>query len=133
MKAYGQCSYLRNVDENGKASIVMAKSRVAPSKTITVPCLELMAAVLSVKIAQFLNDEQDYDNIKHFFWTDNQVVLGYIANETRRFHVFVANRIQQIRNFSNPEQWYYVNTSMNPADLASRGMSAVRMAEESLW
>ena len=135
MKAYGQCSYLRIVDENGKVStsLVMAKSRVAPSKTITVPRLELMAAVLSVKIAEFLNDELDYDNIRHFFWTDSQVVLGYIANETRRFHVFVANRIQQIRNFSNPEQWYYVNTSMNPADLTSRGMSAVRMAEESLW
>ena len=26
-------------------------------------------------------------------WTDIKVVLGYIANETKRFHLFVANRV----------------------------------------
>ena len=135
VKAYGQCSYLRIKDTNGNISVslVMAKSRVNPTKTITVPRLELMAAALSVKVAGFLNEELDFRDVKHFFWTDSQVVLGYIANEARRFHVFVANRIQQIRNFSTPEQWHYVNTTMNPADLASRGMSATDMIGNVSW
>ena len=32
-----------------------------------------------------------------WFWTDSSAVLSYIRNEARRFHVFVANRVQQIR------------------------------------
>lgn len=59
-----------------------------------------------------------------WFWTDSSVVFSYIANNTRRFHVFVANRVQQIRDVSEPYQWNYVSASDNPADIASRGASA---------
>ena len=36
------------------------------------------------------------------FWTDSNVVLGYIGNEARRFHTFVANRVQRIHFSTNP-------------------------------
>ena len=65
----------------------------------------------------------DYKNVKEVFWTDSQVVLGYIRNNARCFHVFVANRVQQIRDSSSPSQWQYVRTEENPADEASRGVS----------
>ena len=133
-RAYGQCSYLKQVEgDQVTTSLVMAKSRVAPSKPVTIPRLELMAATLSVKVAEFLHKELDYQDIKHIFWTDSKVVLGYIANEARRFHVFVANRVQKIRDFSDPSQWNYVSTTENPADFASRGMSASEIASSSLW
>ena len=47
VKGYGQCSYLRLVNENQKVhcSFVMGKSRVAPLKPVTIPRLELTAAV----------------------------------------------------------------------------------------
>ena len=48
------------------------------------------------------------------------MVLGYIQNESRRFYVYVANRIQIIRSISDPSQWKYVDTSVNPADSAAR-------------
>jgi len=56
---YGQCSYLRMVNIQGKihCTLAMAKSRVTPSKPITVPRLELTAALLSVKISSFLKKE----------------------------------------------------------------------------
>ena len=38
------------------------------------------------------------------YYTDSKVVLGYINNDTRRFHVYVANRVQTIRNLSQPDQ-----------------------------
>ena len=67
------------------------------------------------------------------FWSDSQVVLGYINNDVRRFHVFVANRIQQIRNHSEPEQWRYVSSKDNPADSASRGLFPSEFVEKSAW
>ena len=53
---------------------------------------------------------------QEFLWTESQVVLGYIDNEVKRFHVFVANRIQQIHECSWLNQCLYVDTKSNPAD-----------------
>lgn len=48
-----------------------------------------------------LQSELEYTNMTEWFWTDSSVVLGYIAKNTRRFHVFVANRVQQIRDVNH--------------------------------
>ena len=93
---YGQSSYLRLVDEQGQVycSLVLGKARVTPLRQVSIPRLELTAAFLSVKISSLLRHELKYDNIAEYFWSDSKVVLGYIANEARRFHVFVGNRVQ---------------------------------------
>ncbi|XP_023808300.1 uncharacterized protein LOC105355630 isoform X2 [Oryzias latipes] len=101
----------------------MAKSRVAPTKVTTIPRLELTAAVISVKTSNVLREELGYTDIEEYFWTDSKVVIGYLNNEARRFHTFVANRIQKIHLHTNKEQWRYVPTDQNPADYASRGLS----------
>ena len=95
------------------------------------PRLELTAAVVSVKSSVQLQQELDLEELEDVYWTDSQVVLGYIANETRRFHVFVANRVQQIQEHSSPNQWHYVDTKLNPADHASRGLSAKALLNSS--
>ena len=46
-------------------------------------------------------------------------VLKYIRNETKRFHVFVANRVHGIRDETDPIQWRHVDSENNPADDAS--------------
>ncbi|KAI2644717.1 putative oxidoreductase virH [Labeo rohita] len=122
---YGQCSYIRLKNEEGDiyCAIVMAKSRVSPLKLITVPRLELAVAVVSVEMSSVLKKEMDYTVVEETFWTDSKVVLGYISNEARRFHTFVANRVQRIRNGTTTEQWRYVPTEENPADHASRGLT----------
>lgn len=92
-KGYGQCSYLRLRDDSGRihCSFVAGKSRVTPLKPVTIPRLELQAAVTSVKVGLQLRRELSLIDVHEFFWSDSKVVLGYIANESRRFHVFVAN------------------------------------------
>lgn len=131
---YGQCSYLRLINENGKVhcSLVMGKSRVTPLKAVTIPRLELTAALVSTKVSGILQEELGYSDIQETFWTDSKVVLGYIKNESRRFHVFVANRVQQIRDRTNPTQWNYVPTAENPADEGSRGLTAKELIS-SMW
>ncbi|XP_026214228.1 uncharacterized protein LOC113160973 [Anabas testudineus] len=122
---YGQCSYLRQVNQDGNVhcALITGKSRVAPLKVITIPRLELTAAVVSVAVSSILKEELGFSNMDEYFWTDSKVILGYIYNEARRFHTFVSNRIQRIHLTTTPQQWRYVSTDKNPADIASRGAS----------
>lgn len=132
---YGQCSYIRmwNSENQIACAFVMGKARVVPVKPVTVPRLELSAAVLSVRTASMLQQELDYQSISHVYWTDSKVVLGYISNEAKRFHVYVANRVQQIKEHTGTDQWYYVNSRENPADIASRGLHANELVSSSTW
>ena len=132
---YGQCSYLRLVDHLGRihCSLVLAKSRVAPLKLVTIPRLELTAALVTAKVGALLKRELEYEQVNEFFWSDSKVVLGYIFNSARRFHVFVANRIEQIRDLTSLAQWRYVESKENPADYASRGLHAQDLIDKKEW
>ena len=132
---YGQCSYLRLVNEEGQChcSLVMSKARVVPLKPITIPRLELSAVVVSVKISSMLQQELNFSDAEEMYWTDSKIVLGYIANDSRRFHVFVANRLQLIHEHTVQSQWRHVDTKENPADIASRGISADELLKNSEW
>ena len=58
-QGYGAVSYLRQIDTNGKThcSLVMAKSRLAPLKTMTIPRMELSAAVLAARLDRMIRQE----------------------------------------------------------------------------
>ena len=114
---------MKDEDGNVNVSLVMGKSRVAPLKITTIPRLELTAAVVSAKVGIMLQ-ELNYANLKQFFWTDSKVVLGYINNDAKRFHTFVANRVQIIRSNTDTKKWRHIDTKGNLADNASRGLSA---------
>ena len=111
----------------------MGKSRVTPTKYTSIPRLELAAAVLSIKVASMIKKELAIEEVSEYFWTDSQDVIRYIRNIKRRFKIFVANRVQQIREYSKPGQWNYVTSNMNPADYASRGLSGSNNKHHDLW
>lgn len=133
-KAIAAVSYLRTTYEGGSQQVgfILGKTKVAPSSGHTIPRLELCAAVLAIEVAQTVQDHIDieFQDVKYF--SDSRVVLGYIHNDTRRFHVYVSNRVEKIRNLSLPEQWSYVPTNMNPADEGSRGILAENL-QRSVW
>ena len=51
----------------------------------------------------------------------------------REFKPFLANRIGEIQRTSSPEQWRHIPGTLNPADLPTRGLSAMALAESELW
>lgn len=110
-------------------SFLMGKAKVDPEQGHTLPRLELCAAVLSVQIADIVKKELDIDSHQFYFYTNSKVVLGYLSNETRRFYVYVTNRVSRIRASSSPHQWYFVSTEENLADIASRGTNAVNLVD----
>ena len=121
--AYGAAVYARSSNSHDvKVSLLMGKSRVAPLKTLSIPRLELTAAVVAVKLHRFVLDELDAVPSASWFWTDSMTVLRYIENTSSRYKTFVAHRIEAIHEATRPEQWNYVPTELNPADHASRGV-----------
>ena len=132
---YGTVSYMRYVDGQGKVhcAFIMAKSRVAPLKQISIPRLELSAATVAVRINRMLQKELDIPCQETHYWTDSQTVLRYINNETARYHTFVANRVEVIRDGSETSQWHYVGSKENPADEASRGLTMDRLLQDGRW
>ncbi|XP_063761823.1 uncharacterized protein LOC134879300 [Eleginops maclovinus] len=133
VKAIGAVAYLKAIQEDTvDVGFVMAKAKLAPQSDPTIPRLELCAAVLAVEIAELIQDELDLKLDATKFYTDSKVVLGYIYNQSRRFYVYVHNRVQRIRQSTIPEQWHYVNTEDNPADLASRSVPAAHLTK-TMW
>lgn len=134
-EGYGQCSYIPVVNKDDKVhcSIVIGKASVTPLKQATIPRLELTAATISARISTFLRSELTYPEMKEYFWTDSKIVLGYINNAAKRFHTYVANRIQEIRDAIDPTSWNYVDTRDNPADDASRGLEAANLVNRCRW
>lgn len=131
---YGECTYLRAMNQQDQVHccLLMGKSRVTPNSVLTIPRLELSAAVVAVRVSNLLRAELEIEDLKEFFWTDSTVILGYIINDARRFQVFVANRVQTIKSSTKPEQWAHVASEDNPADHASRGLTAEQL-KSSNW
>ncbi|XP_077379067.1 uncharacterized protein LOC144019709 [Festucalex cinctus] len=133
-KAVGAVAYLKLTTGNchSEVGFLLGKARLAPKPDISIPRLELCAAMLAVEVAEVVVEELDITVDKVSFFTDSKVVLGYIFNEKRRFYVYVHNRVERIRRFTHAHQWHYVPTHLNPADHATRALPAEKLSS-STW
>lgn len=134
--AYGACVYLKSVDHAGNVSVQLycAKSRVAPSKpTLTIPRLELLAALLAARLASAVRDALRRPVSACHFWTDSSVVLAWLATDPSRLKVWVANRVRYVNELTGSSSWRHVPSEQNPADLASRGVDPHQVQGSTLW
>ena len=70
----------------------MGKSGVTPKKYVTIPHLELVAAVLSVTIAVLIRRKLDIEWKNEIFWTDCKMLLGHINNNTKNFKYLLLTK-----------------------------------------
>ena len=132
--AYGACAYLRLVDDQGLVSLsfLMGKLRLAPIKAVSIPRLELTAAVLTVRLDELVKKELKIPQDSSFFWTYSSAVLFCIRNATSRYLVFVVNRTVIIDEHTDAHKWRYIPSSLYPADSASRVLD-VDCLDTELW
>jgi hypothetical protein len=72
-------SPITNVTSSSHSYMVMSKSRVAPLKKLTLPQLELMAAVTGARLASYLSNHLKV--IKIVFWSDSQIVIYWLSSQ----------------------------------------------------
>ena len=114
-------------------SLVMAKTKVAPIKRLSIPRLELCSGVVLSKILCHVADTLEIPSSDVFAWTDSQVVLGWLRGNPRRFKPFVGNRVAEISEAIPVGCWRHVRGTENPADCASRGIFPSQLAQCELW
>ena len=132
--AYGAAVYLRSqCGEQVRVELLVSKSRVAPMNQVTIPRLELQAAVLAVRLFAAVSIELGLRDPLYYLWTDSAIVLGYIRNVSRRFHVFVENRVSEIRSTCEVAAWRHVGSKDNPADFLSKVRDLDDDSSWSLW
>ena len=133
--AYASVVYLRMTDSKGKVhvSLVLAKTKVAPIKRLTIPRLELCGAYLLAKVLHHVKGVLDITTCKVFAWTDSTIVLDWLKGNPGRFKQFVGNRISLIMELIPSARWSHVNGVDNPADCASRGMFPSELIGHKMW
>ena len=133
-RAVATVAYLRTTGPDGKyhTGLVSSKARLAPRPEHTIPRLDLCGAVMAVNMVETIMSEMDTRFDAVTFYTDSRIVLGYIFNEKRRFHIYVHNRVLRIRRSTSPQQWRYMHTQHNPADIATRSIPAERL-KDTMW
>ena len=112
---------------------MMARTRVAPLKVLSVPRLEMQAAVLGARLAHAEKKSSSKIGKSSTFWTDSLNVLSWITAEDRRCDTFVSNRIAKIENLTERRDWRYVPPHLNIADVASRGLSLTELQACTTW
>lgn len=122
-RAYAGCVFLRaerfDSPTDVKVTLLDAKARVAPIPSTSIPRLELLGALIAVRLYDSVRRSFDI-NLQTFFWTDSMVALAWITTSTP-WGCFVGNRVKEIRQKSDITAWRHLPGHLNPADLPSRG------------
>ena len=129
--AYAAAVYIASPHRH--PSLLLSKVKVAPLKTISVPRLELCAALLLARLLHRVFNEFRDSEPRVYAWTDSKVVLAWLRSDLSRWNVFVANRVAEIEREAPFAIWRHVPSAENPADIASRGSSPVQLANTNLW
>ena len=112
-----------------RLTYVIGKCRVAPIRHMTIPKLELQAAVYGIRLRKQILNEHDVKIDKLYHWTGLSIVLQWLQAAHKKQQVFVANRAAEILEKSSMDHWRHVKGVENPADIGTRGMSIEGLKE----
>ena len=103
----------------------MCKSRVAPRETQTLPRLELLAALICVRLRRYLGERFGIDFASVRYYTDSRIAYHWAtSSRPGAWKQFVSNRVTEIQSCSAPAEWFHVQGACNVSDLATRGIPA---------
>lgn len=133
-EAYAAVTYIRVARDNlTDVALVGSKSRVAALKPTTIPRLELQGGVIGARYTDYLKSSLTIKVDKCFYWCDSMTVIGWLRTTTKKYKPFVAFRVAEILEMTTRDDWKYVPTDLNPADLATKSSNKVNLDSDSTW
>jgi hypothetical protein len=134
---YAAAIYLRCTLNDGSVVIrqLLSKTRVAPLKKLTIPRLELSAALLLAQLVAYVLStfQKRIDSSSVVLWCDSTVTLTWLQTPPYRLKTFVANRVAQVQELVPSHCWRHIASEHNPADCASRGILPSELPDHRLW
>ena len=128
--------YLRSkLNSDVKVSFVLGKLRLAPikEKRLTIPKLELRAALKAVRIKENLVKEANVQVSELYFWGDSKTVLKYVINENTHFPTYVMHRINEIRSSPDISDWHFIPEKLNISDNCTRPTTFENIAKDNQY
>ena len=116
-------------DAGNEVLFVLGNCRIAPIKQLSIPRLELQAALYSVRLRKLIVEEHDLliDSVTH--WTDSITVPQWLQSTDRRQNVFVATRTAEYLEASTIDEWKHIRGELNPSDIGTRGITIEKLCE----
>lgn len=132
--AYCCVAYFRIVDRGiARCALVASKTKVAPLKFLSIPRMELQAALIGVRLARMVEEYHSLLITRRYFWTDSCTVLAWLRSDSRRYRQFVAYRVGEILTKSDVKEWNYVQSALNVADDGTKWKNGVSFGPDSRW
>lgn len=120
--AFSAVAYFRVINGDGipECSIIAAKTKVAPLRPLSIPRLELQAAVLGSRLMSSVQKNHSVEVKQRFLWSDSATVLAWLRSDHRRYKQYVACRIGELLSETDVTEWRWVPSKQNPADQATK-------------
>ncbi|XP_055586245.1 uncharacterized protein LOC129738941 [Uranotaenia lowii] len=122
-------------EEEGKVecALIGSKTRVAPLKFLSIPRLELQAAVVGARLAGSIVSSHRIRITRRIFWTDSRDVVCWLRSDHRRYSQFVAFRISELLDTTEVGEWRWLPTKQNVADEGTKWQRLPDFQPESRW
>ncbi|XP_055603799.1 uncharacterized protein LOC129752034 [Uranotaenia lowii] len=131
---YAAVVYLR-FEYHGKieTSIVAAKARVAPLKFLSIPRMELEAAVIGARLTASICKALSLNINQRFFWSDSRDVLCWIRSDHRRYSQYVGHRVSEILETTRIVEWRWIPSEENVADEGTKWQKPPELTNDCRW
>ena len=120
-------------DGSWSCQLFLAKSKIV-SKDTTLPRAELLASTLNTHATEIARRSVEKFVTNIIYVLDSEIALYWIGSDTKPLKPYVRNRVIEIRRFTDIMQWFHVESSDNPVDIATRkGATLDDVSESSEW
>ncbi|GFX37390.1 uncharacterized protein TNCV_3106421 [Trichonephila clavipes] len=119
----------KNLKSETLVRLITSKSRVAPIKSLTMPRLELCAAVLLEKLVKRVVAALQPETAELYLWSNSMIVSTWLRKKPMDLKTFVQNRDARIQELYPNQLWRHVPSDQHPADLVSQGVDPDKLLQ----
>ncbi|XP_065083398.1 uncharacterized protein LOC135705552 [Ochlerotatus camptorhynchus] len=116
-----------------RCTLIAAKTKVAPLKPLSIPRLELQAALIGSRLLDNICKALTIPVAARYLWSDSTTVLAWLKSETRRYHQFVGFRVGEILSTTTVDEWRKVQSKVNVADQATKWRDGPSFRPDGWW